>query len=134
MEKEIPEHLDWVARRADCSPKKAFELLRGEVEADVEAFNSRPEIAEYSKVAFESGGNSYFVVFRRQELNAEVTFSLNSNRIEIQDSVTSRSHTAAPTLSTNGQRQFIVADQVYFPWQLRRLALESLLFPANRGF
>lgn len=122
---------DWVIARADCSLTAIFERLKIQIEEDVDRRNSlrgtRPPFMYGFRVVNE--GNVVAVILEGQIVPARsITFRLGDNSIEVSDSTGKIHLTAVPTLSDDGKCRLRVNGTERELWQLRKAALEELLF------
>ena len=127
---ETPEKLDWVTRRADCELDAAFQKLAVDVEEDVGIFNSRFTLESPQAIVFRKRAEyPMFSVHRRLPAGTvKVVFSLKSDRIEIEDECGVQALSVIPFLADSGRCKFQVGGEEIEQWQLRRKALEAILF------
>jgi hypothetical protein len=120
---------DWVTRRSACSLAKVFATLRQQVEEDVKTRNGlRPNYAPYEFSLTEDTAD-FTVHLKAKEIQRSVTFSLGEHAILVrgddkkgamfQVTVTFNDHGACTLLANEEEREF---------WQIRRMALEDLMF------
>lgn len=122
---------DWVTQRFACSLPAVFKNLRLQVEEDVKARNGlRPENAPYEFSVTDKNGE--FVVSVRSGDNSKaVTFRLAQHSILVGDDTGNPMFEITLSFSDQGHCQLIVNKQILEDWQVRRLALEDLLFAGN---
>jgi hypothetical protein len=122
---------DWVTQRFACSLPAVFKNLRLQIEEDVNTRNGlRPENAPYE--FFVTDKNDGFVVeVHAGDTRKAVTFRLAQHAILVGDDVGNSMFEIALSFSDRGHCQLIVNNQALEDWQVRRLALEDLLFAGN---
>jgi hypothetical protein len=122
---------DWVTQRFACSLPAVFKNLRLQVEEDVNTRNGlRPENAPYE--FFVTDKNGEFVVSVRSDGgNKAVSFRLAPHAILVGDDVGNSMFEVNLSFSDQGHCQLMVNNQTLEDWQVRRLALEDLLFAGN---
>lgn len=119
---------DWVARRAACSLPKIYKTLRSDIEEDVKARNAmRQENAayEFSLVDKES---SFAVALQTPDFHREVTFIHEDHAIIVLDSSGNQMFEVTVTFSEAGKCLIKAKEENREQWQIRRMALEDLLF------
>jgi hypothetical protein len=122
---------DWVKRRFACSLPAVFKNLRLQIAEDVQTRNGlRPENAPYE--FFVTDKHDGFVVeVHAGETRKAVTFRLGPHAISVGDDVGNSMFEITLSFSDQGRCQLVVNNQVLEDWQVRRLALENLLFAGN---
>lgn len=132
------EQFDWVAARNECSAVKMFLCLRHDVEQDVTKAKALFQ-PSHRVFDFKQQGDT-FTVFEGLRPIRTVTFSLDDSRTFIvveQDNGDGQSKTfrVALTLNKDKQCRFLLDDEELESWELRKKALESLLFliPTTRA-
>lgn len=120
---------DWVSEREKCTPFKIFELLRAQVQSDMQKRNSSTAGTGIKKFNFESDGAWFAVVYKVDEMSKGVMFSITGNGVNVQD-VESRAllHEGILTISNDGHCRLRVEQTEYSLWQFRKLALQDLFF------
>ena len=119
---------DWVAKRSACSLPIVFSSLRQDVEKDVKARNAlRPEGAPY-EFSMEFKGNEFSVVLDAPDFKRSITFSLEDHAILVLDS--GGNQIFEVTVNFNGEGKCVIKakEESREEWQVRRMALEDLLF------
>lgn len=119
---------DWITRRSSCSLPKVFSTLRSQIEQDVKTRNSlRPKNAPY---AFSVGEDTSEITVRltASELQKAVTFSLAEHAISVRDDQGNRMFEVTVTFDDNGNCRLNVNGSERSFWQVRRMALEELMF------
>jgi hypothetical protein len=129
-EKEAPK-FDWVAQRSACSLPKIFKELRLEVEEDVKTRNAlRPQNSPYEFSVTEDGAD-FAVLLRAKEARKSVTFSLAEHAILVRDDKGNQMFEISLTFGDDGKCKLHVDKEERDLWQVRRMALEELMF---RGY
>jgi len=123
--------LDWVTARSNCSLPKVFATLRRQIEADVKTRNSlRPDLAVYEFSMVESG-NDFTVLLAAGEGRWSVVFSLHDHSILARDSRGEALLEITLNFNQQGECRLRAKEQEWEYWQIRRMALEDLMFRAN---
>jgi hypothetical protein len=122
---------DWVAQRFACSLPAVFKNLRLQIEEDVKTRNAlRPENASYEFFVADKNGE-FVVSVRSGDTSKAVVFRLAPHAIVVGDDVGNSMFEISLSFSDQGHCQLIVNNQTLEDWQVRRLALEDLLFAGN---
>jgi hypothetical protein len=119
---------DWVTRRSSCSLPSVFKELRAEVEQDVSTRNGlRPNYAPYEFSVADQDG-SFSVYLKSKELQMSVTFVLGEHAIQVRDDKGIPIFDVTLSFNELGECRLKVdgAEREY--WQVRRMALEDLMF------
>jgi hypothetical protein len=133
MNQEV-KNLDWVDAREKCSPANMFAQLHLEVERDVETRNGQlPEDSPYRFVITNRISNSFCVTREiplQPHANSSVTITFDGQRISAKNNETrSLIFKATLSLGDDGMCRFKLENgELKESWQLRRMALEDLLF------
>jgi hypothetical protein len=107
--------LDWVAERSDCS-------------LDVKIRNSlRPDLAPY-EFSIEENLNKLAVHMRASDFQRSVTFCLEEHAILVLDNGGNQLFEVTLTFTDDGKCRMNAKQQSRESWQVRRMALEDLLF------
>jgi hypothetical protein len=124
------ETFDWVTARSQCSLPKVFYTLRTQVEQDVKQRNSlRPETAPYEFKVTEDIDN-FRVLLESESVSDSVTFSLNEHSIIVSDGNRNQILELTVIFGNDGKcKLYADAEEREF-WQVRRTALEGLMFRA----
>lgn len=129
---EIPRELDWVKERAGCTIKRMFNLLHQAVEEDVKNINQLLKLPEYySFVIVQGQDGESFLVKRAETIRPSVRFSINGDIIKVSDDAGIRRLEYRIVLSDEGRCQLTENGAPLEQWQVRKTALEGLLFPAS---
>jgi hypothetical protein len=119
---------NWVSERSSCSLPKVFQALRAQVEEDVKTRNGlRPKNSPY-EFSVEEAGSDFRVVFVSGDVRKSVTFSLAEHGILVRGDKGEQMFEVGLTFTDDGQCQLIVNEKHLESWQVRRMALEELLF------
>lgn len=131
----IPQELNWVQKRAECSAEKVFRELQIGVENDVAAANEAKRLAGNffpdTRLATKlTADGRVFVVAQINIAGPRVVFFLHDKKIQARDEVRSATWTATLALNDEGRCKLKIEedDRLLEQWQFRRLALEGLFF------
>lgn len=119
---------DWITERSSCSLPKVFSTLRSQIEQDVKTRNSlRPNYAPYE---FSVGEDISEIAVRlkAKELEKSVIFSLADQAISVRDDQGDRMFEITLAFDDNGKCRLNVNGAERDFWQVRRMALEDLMF------
>jgi hypothetical protein len=119
---------DWVAGRSSCSLASIFKTLRLQVEADVKTRNGlRPQNSPYEfSVADNDAG--FTVLLEAGTARRSVLFSLAERAILVRDDKGDPMFEVTLAFNDEGKCTLQVNHQDREYWQVRRMALEELLF------
>jgi hypothetical protein len=126
-ENETPK-FDWVAQRAACSLPKIFKTLRADVEDDVRACNAQREDISAYEFSIEEKGKEFSVVLKAKEFTRSVTFCLEDHAINVLDHGGNHMFEIILNFDDSGKCRMKAKEENREPWQVRRMALEDLLF------
>jgi hypothetical protein len=119
---------DWVTARSLCSLPNVFKELRLQVEEDVKTRNAlRPKNSPYEFSVTESGGE-FTAFLEAGDVRRSVVFRLAEHAIEVRDSRGKEMFDVTLTFSEEGACTLSVHEKERELWQVRRMALEELLF------
>lgn len=119
---------DWVTERSSCSLPKIFTMLRLQVEDDVKTRNAlRPKNAPYEFSVLENGGE-FTALLIAKDVRRSVVFSLAQHAILVQADEGAPMFEVTLTFNDKGECKLNVHDRECDFWQVRRMALEELLF------
>ena len=119
---------DWVTERSSCSLPKVFTALRVQVEADVKTRNGlRPGNSPYEFSVKEDNGE-FAVLLKAQQLQQSVVFSLADHAILVRDDKSNPMFEVTAAFSDRGECRLKVNGEDRDFWQVRRMALEDLMF------
>ncbi len=130
---------DWVTARSSCSLANVFKTLRLQVEEDVKTRNGlRPANSPYEFSIADSNGG-FAVVLKGKDLKADdleakdvqrsVIFTQAEHAIQVRDGIGSPMFDVTLTFDDAGACKLNVNGESRDFWQVRRMALEELLFP-----
>jgi hypothetical protein len=126
-----PPKFDWVTERSSCALPKVFKDLRLQVEEDVKTRNAlRPDNSPYEFSVAEHG-EDFTVLLKAKDVHRSVAFTLSEHAILVRDDKGDPMFEMTPTFSDEGKCRLKVNGEERELWQVRRMALEELLF---RGF
>jgi len=134
MDTDLPPDFSWVKARADCSIWKVFKELELGAQDDIETINSlRQPDDQYKFSLVKTAGKRFSVVLESHGLplsSKSVDFTVSGQMIVVgSNGVTLL--TASLTLNDVGQCRLKINNKELEQWQVRRLALEDLLFDAD---
>ncbi len=120
--------VDWVTERSSCTLPKVFNALRSQVEEDVKTRNSlRPNNSPY-EFAVKTDTTDFKVLLIAKEPEKSVTFSLGDNAIQVRDDQGNPMFEVTVTFDDSGKCRLNVNAQEREFWQVRRMALEDLMY------
>jgi hypothetical protein len=119
---------DWVTRRSACTLAKIFTALRLQVEQDVKTRNDlRPDNSPYKFSVAENVG-SFSVFLEGKDVRMAVVFNLTEHAILVRDENGNPMFEVTLTFTDAGECRLKVNGEDRESWQVRRMALEELLF------
>ena len=119
---------DWVTERSSCSLPKVFNTLRVQVEEDVKTRNAlRPSYSPYEFSVKDDNGE-FAILLKAQELQQSVVFRLAEHAILVQNDKSNPMFEVTATFSDKGECRLKVNGEERDFWQVRRMALEELMF------
>ena len=122
---------DWVTERSQCSLPNVFRTLRLQVEEDVKTRNAlRPNNSPYEFSVLENG-DEFTVLLKAKDVEMSVIFGLAEHAILVRDDKDAQLFEITLTFNDKGECKLYVNEEEREPWQVRRMALEDLLF---RGY
>jgi len=120
--------LDWVTARSACTLPKVFATLRQQVEEDVKTRNAkRPTFAPY-EFSVADDIDAFTVFLKAKDLSRSVTFKLNEHAIAVHDDQGSAKFQVRLHFNDLAECRLRVDEQEREFWQVRRMALEDLMF------
>jgi hypothetical protein len=129
--KKATQKLDWVTERSSCGLPKVFRTLRLQIEEDVKTRNAlRPNNSPYEFSVAEQG-EDFTVLLKAKEMRRSVVFTLAEHAILVRDDKGDPMFDVTPAFSDEGECRLQVNGAERELWQVRRMALEELMF---RGF
>ena len=132
--KEEPK-FDWITQRHACSLPNIFKELRLQIEQDVKTRNSlRPNNAAY-EFSIADNDDGFKVILKaknkEKELEMAVRFILAEHAIAVRDDAAVEMFEVTLTFNDQGECQLNVNGERREYWQVRRMALEELMFRGN---
>jgi hypothetical protein len=119
---------DWIAARSACSLPRVYKTLKLEVEEDVRERNAqRPENAEY-QFSIEEKERQFSVVLDAKDFRRAVTFVYEDHAILVLDSSGNQMFEVTLHFGEDGRCRMKAKEENRDSWQVRRMALEDLLF------
>ncbi len=119
---------DWVTDRSACSLPNVFKKLRLQVEEDVKTRNAvRPNNSPYKFSVADTGGD-FTVLLEAKDVRKSVIFSLAEHAILVRDDKSNPMFDVTLTFNDEGDCKLNVNERELDFWQVRRMALEELLF------
>lgn len=130
LEKEFPK-FDWVTKRSTCSLPKIFKALMLQVEDDVKTRNSlRPNNSPY-EFSVEEKGSDFNVILKSGDMQETVAFTLADHAIIVRDDKDNLKLEVTLTFNDRGECKLHLGEEEMELWQVRRKALERLMFAGN---
>jgi hypothetical protein len=119
---------DWVTERSSCSLPKVFNTLRVQVEEDVKTRNAlRPSYSPYEFSVKDDNGE-FAILLKAKEVQQSVVFRLAEHAILVRDDKSNPMFEVTATFSDGGECRLKVNGEERDFWQVRRMALEELMF------
>jgi hypothetical protein len=119
---------DWVAARSACTLPKFFRQLIAEVEKDVKERNAmRPDNSPY-EFSIEEKGPQFSVILQAADFRRSITFRFEDHAITVVDASGNQMFEVTLTFADDGKCKLKAKEENREPWQVRRMALEDLLF------
>jgi hypothetical protein len=130
-----PPNFDWVSARQDCSLKEVFEALRLGIREDVETRNSAlPDNPDKATLKTAEHGKTIRVYWQdmyQQFDHLFVEFALTAQSLTARDDE-NLLFEASIGLNDEGDCKVYILGKQYDLWQIRRKALEQLMFKIPR--
>ena len=118
----------WVAARAACTLPTVYASLRTDVDQDISTRNAiRPKNAAY-EFLIEEKANQFSVVLAAKDFSRSVTFQLEDHAILVLDHSGNQMFEVTLNFNDMGKCRMKAKEENREPWQVRRMALEDLLF------
>jgi len=125
------QQFNWVIERSSCTLPQVFYTLRQQAEEDVKTRNSlRPELAPYEFSVVEDI-SEFKVVLTAGEVRESVIFALTDYAILVRDDKGNSMLEITSTFNEDGKCKLYVNAEPREFWQVRRMALEGLMFRGN---
>ena len=122
------DNVDWVTKRSLCSLPNVFKELRLQVEEDVKTRNAlRPNNSPYEFSVAENG-DDFTVLLEAKDVRRSVIFSRAEHAIVVWDDEGKPLFEVTLTFNDQGDCRLHVNQEERDLWQVRRMALEGLLF------
>lgn len=119
---------DWIAARNACTMPKVYKQLMAEIHEDVRQRNEqRPENAPYEFQIFEKD-NEFSVVLEAKDFSRSVTFVYEDHAITVLDPSGNQMFEVTLLFTEEGKCRLKAKEENRESWQVRRMALEDLLF------
>lgn len=119
---------DWVGARSACSLPRVYKTLRLEVEEDVRERNTqRPDNAAY-EFSIEDRNDGFLVVLDAPGLHRAVTFHYEDHAIIVLDPSGNQMFEVTLIFGEDGRCRMKAKEENRESWQVRRMALEDILF------
>lgn len=119
---------DWITVRSSCSLPKVFHALRLQVEQDVKTRNGlRPNPPAYEFSLTEDTA-AFTVRLEAQGVQKSVIFTLAEHAISVRDGIDTPMFEVTVAFDDNGNCRLNVNGEERDFWQVRRMALEELMF------
>jgi hypothetical protein len=120
---------NWVTERSSCSLPKVFKTLRLQVEEDVKTRNAvRPNNSPYEFSVAENNTDEFTVLLKAKDVRKSIAFSLAEHLISVRDDKGTQMFAVTLTFNDEGECKLHVNEQELEFWQVRRMALEDLMF------
>ena len=121
----------WVTERFSCSLPKIFKDLRLQVEEDVKTRNGlRPNNSPYEFSVTDNSVTDFTVLLKVEDAHRSVTFTLAEHAIAVRDDKGDQMFEVDLTFTVEGKCKLYVNKEERELWQVRRMALEDLMFRA----
>jgi hypothetical protein len=121
-------NFDWVAARSACTLPKMYRQLMAEIEEDVKKRNAeRPENSPY-EFLIEEKGPKFSVILQAADFRRAITFCYEDHAIVVTDASGNQMFEVTLIFTDDGICRLKAKEENREPWQIRRMALEDLLF------
>jgi len=126
--KPEPPKDDWVTKRFQCSLPNVFKELTLQLEEDVKTRNAlRPNNSPYEFSATPRG-DDFTVLLETEDLSKSVVFSRAEHAIIVRDDKGRTMFEVTLAFNDHGECKLYVDQAERDFWQVRRMALEGLMF------
>ena len=123
-----PAEFDWIKQRSECSLPRVFAALRSQIEQDVNTRNLlRPKAAPY-EFSISDDIDKITVRLQSAELQKSVSFGLEKHAICVRDDGGNQAFEITLMFDEEGKCRLNVNGETREFWQVRRMALEDLMF------
>jgi hypothetical protein len=119
---------NWVTERSLCSVPNVFKALRLQVEEDVKTRNAmRPDNSPY-EFSVADDADDFTVRLEGKDFHRAVIFSRSEHAILVRDDLGEKMFEVTLAFTDEGRCSLSVDKQERDFWQVRRMALEDLMF------
>jgi hypothetical protein len=119
---------DWVAERSACTLPKVYRQLLADVEQDVKKRNDqRPANSPY-EFSMEEKGTEFSVILQAADFRRAITFRYEDHAITVMDASGNQMFEVTLLFTDDGKCRLKAKEENRDSWQVRRMALEDLLF------
>src|SRR5580658_8957064 len=120
--------VDWVTKRSACALPKIFKELTLQVEEDVKTRNAlRPNNSPY-EFSVAAHGDDFTVLLETEDVSKSVIFTRAEHAIVVRDDKGQTLFEVTLMFNDAGECRLNVNKEERDFWQVRRMALEGLLF------
>jgi hypothetical protein len=124
----VNDKVDWVTKRFLCSLPNVFKELRLQVEEDTKTRNAlRPNNSPYEFLV-EANGDEFKVRLDAKGVHRSVIFSLGEHALSIRDDQGKAMFEVTLSFNDQGDCRLHVNEEERELWQVRRMALEGVMF------
>jgi hypothetical protein len=119
---------DWVAERSACTLPKMYRQLMAEIEEDVRVRNEqRPDNSPY-EFLIEEKGTRFSVILKASDFRRAITFCYEDHAIIVLDASGNQMFEISLFFTDDGICRLKAKEENRETWQVRRMALEDLMF------
>ena len=127
VEKSAPE-FDWVTGRYECSLPNVFKKLKNDIQEDVMTRNGlRPSQSTY-EFSVTDDGSTFTVVLDGNEVHKYISFTLAEHSIVVKDDKGYQMFDVTVNFNEKAECKLVANEVARELWEIRRMALEELLF------
>ena len=119
---------NWVTGRFQCSLAAVFKELRLEVEEDVKTRNGLRLPSSAYEFSIADSDGAFTVTLQAKEIQKSVVFKLAEHAILVRDDQGNSKFDVTLAYSDDGKCRLRVNQDEREYWQVRRMALEDLMF------
>jgi sRNA-binding regulator protein Hfq len=127
VEKNVSK-FDWVAERSSCTLPKVFKTLRMQVEEDVKTRNAQRLKGSLYEFHLKEDVDKFTVLLESDVVHQSVIFKLAQHAILVLSGEGNPMFEVKLVFDDEGKCRLNVNDEQRDFWQVRRMALEDLLF------
>ncbi len=128
MAERDDEKFDWVAGRDACTLPKMYRQLKAEIEGDVRGRNELRAPGAAYEFSIEEKDKSFAVVLAASDFRRAVTFLFEEHAIIVLDPSGNQMFEVTLLFADDGRCLLKAKEENRETWQVRRMALEDLLF------